>query len=243
MALALAVGGGLQLTKLPAIEGISDLLQTGSKMISDTINQEYSTQEFAKDMLNGLTGFIAARSVPSIIGDIGEATDEVKRDAKTGVYSIRGINLDPFVIKIPEIAGILEGREALPAKVDVFGQEIKTEGFSQILFGSRVKTPSEDKVVLELEKMRSEGETKTPTDYIGKKAQQYYNIPDDKIPEEKTAYGNQVYDAYKETIQSSDWNSLTLDEKIDALSKVEASVKKDYKFILEEKYGKVEKPK
>lgn len=241
MALALAVGSGLQLTKLPVIEGISDLLQTGSKMISDTINQEYSAQEFAKDMLNGLTGFIAARSVPSIIGDIGEATDEVKRDAKTGVYSIGGINLDPFVIKIPEIAGILEGREALPTKVDVFGQEIKTEGFSQILFGSRVKTPSEDKVVLELEKMRSEGETKTPTDYIGKKAQQYYNIPDDKIPEEKTAYGNQVYDAYKETIQSSDWNSLTLDEKIDALSKVEASVKKDYKFILEEKYGKVEK--
>ena len=242
IALSLVVGAGFQLAKLPVIEGIDDLIKFSTKSIQDTINQEYSPQEFRKDMLNGLTGFIAARSVPSIVGDIGEATDEVKRDTKTGVYSIANINLDPFVGKIPEIAGIFEGRESLPAKIDVFGQEIKTEGVSQIFFGSRVKTPSEDKVVLELEKMRSEGETKTPTDYIGKKAQQYYNIPDDKVPEEKTAYGNQVYDSYKEIIESSDWNSLTLEDKIDALSDAEASVRKSYKNILEEKYGEIEKP-
>jgi hypothetical protein len=241
MALAYAVGAAGQLSKLPVIEGISDLLQTGSKMISQTINQEYSVQEFSKDFFNGLTGFVAARSVPSIIGDIGEATDEVKRDAKTGVYSINGINLDPFVIKIPEIAGIFEGREALPEKLDVFGQEIKTEGFSQILFGSRIKTPSEDKVVLELEKMRSEGETKTPTDYIGKSAQRYYNIPNDKVPEEKREYGNQVYDAYKKVIESSNWNSLTLDDKIDKLSKAETNVKDKYKATLKKKYGQIEK--
>ena len=113
---------------MPVVEGIDDLIQFSTKAIKDTINQEYSPQEFAKDFLNGLTGFIAARSVPSIVVDIGEATDEVKRDAKTGVYSIGNINLDPFVIKIPEIAGIFEGREALPEKLDVFGQEIKTEG-------------------------------------------------------------------------------------------------------------------
>jgi hypothetical protein len=242
IALSLVVGAGFQLAKLPVIEGIDDLIKFSTKSIQDTINQEYSPQEFAKDFLNGLTGFIAARSVPSIVGDIGEATDEVKRDAKTGVYSIANINLDPFVIKIPEIAGIFEGREALPAKLDVFGQEIKTEGVSQIFFGSRVKTPSEDKVVLELEKMKSEGETKTPTDYIGKSAQRYYNIPNDKVPEEKREYGNQVYDSYKEIIESSDWNSLTLEDKIDALSDAEASVRKSYKNILEEKYGEIEKP-
>lgn len=233
IAIAYAAGAAGQLTKLPVIEGISDLLQTGSKMISQTINQEYSPQEFSKDFFNGLTGFVAARSVPSIIGDVGEAADTVKRDTKTGVYSIGNINLDPFVLKIPEV------RKALPEKLDVFGQEIKTEGISQVLFGSRVKTPSEDKVVLELEKMKSEGETKTPTDYIGKKAQQYYNIPDNKIPNEKREYGNQVYDAYKEIIQSSDWNTLTLEDKIDALSDAEASVRKSYKDILEERYGKI----
>jgi len=237
IAIAYAAGAAGQLTKLPVIEGISDLLQTGSKMISQTINQEYSIQEFSKDFFNGLTGFVAARSVPSIIGDVGEATDTVKRDAKTGVYSIGNINLDPFVLKIPEV------RKALPEKLDVFGQDIKTEGFSQVLFGSRVKTPSEDEVVLELEKMKSEGETKTPTDYIGKKAQQYYNIPDNKIPNEKREYGNQVYDAYKEVIQSSDWNTLTLEDKIDALSDAEASVRKSYKDILEERYGKIAEEK
>ena len=242
MALSYALGAAGQLTKLPVIEGISDLLQTGSKIISQTINEEYSVQEFGKDMLNGLTGFIAARSVPSIVGDIGEATDEVKRDAKTGVYSIANINLDPFVIKIPEIAGIFEGREALPEKLDVFGQEIKTEGGLQILFGSRVKTPSEDKVVLELEKMKSEGETKTPTDYIGKSAQRYYNIPNDKVPEEKREYGNQVYDSYKKVIESSNWNNLTLEDKIDKLSKAETKVRDKYKTTLKKKYGQIEKP-
>ena len=242
MALSYALGAAGQLTKLPVIEGIDDLIKFGANSISQTINEEYSVQEFSKDMLNGLTGFIAARSVPSIVGDIGEATDEVKRDTKTGVYSIANINLDPFVGKIPEIAGIFEGRESLPEKVDVFGQEIKTEGVSQIFFGSRVKTPSEDKVVLELEKMRSEGETKTPTDYIGKKAQQYYNIPNDKVPEEKTAYGNQVYDSYKKVIESSNWDSLTLEDKIDKLSQAESKVKDKYKTTLKKKYGEVEKP-
>ena len=242
IALSLVVGAGFQLAKLPVIEGIDDLIKFGANSIQDSINQEYSTEEFSKDMLNGLTGFIAARSVPSIVGDIGEATDEVKRDTKTGVYSIANINLDPFVGKIPEIAGIFEGRESLPEKVDVFGQEIKTEGISQIFFGSRVKTPSEDKVVLELEKMRSEGETKTPTDYIGKKAQQYYNIPDNKVPEEKTAYGNQVYDAYKKVIESSNWDSLTLEDKIDKLSKAESKVKDKYKTTLKKKYGEIEEP-
>lgn len=237
MALVTAFGAGSQLAKLPVIEGFDDLMKFAANSIKETINQEYSPQEFSKDFFNGLTGFVAARSVPSIIGDVGEATDTVKRDAKTGVYSIGNINLDPFVLKIPEV------RKALPEKLDVFGQEIKTEGVSQVLFGSRVKTPSEDEVVLELEKMKSEGETKTPTDYIGKKAQQYYNIPDNKIPNEKREYGNQVYDAYKEIIQSSDWNTLTLQDKIDALSDAEASVRKSYKDILEERYGKIAEEK
>jgi hypothetical protein len=242
IALSLVVGAGFQLAKLPVIEGIDDLIKFSTKSIQDTINQEYSPQEFAKDFLNGLTGFIAARSVPSIVGDIGEATDEVKRDAKDRSIFYCNINLDPFVIKIPEIAGIFEGREALPAKLDVFGQEIKTEGVSQIFFGSRVKTPSEDKVVLELEKMKSEGETKTPTDYIGKSAQRYYNIPNDKVPEEKREYGNQVYDSYKKVIESSDWNSLTLEDKIDKLSKAETKVRDKYKTTLKKKYGEIEKP-
>jgi hypothetical protein len=237
---AYAIGASRQLTQLPALEGMNSLTQSvteGIKTYSESLQAEEgnSVQELSTLMGNSLTGFIASRFIPSLVGDVGEAFDETKRTTDTGQFNVYGINLDPAAIKIPGL------REQLPEKQDVFGEDIKTEGVSQIFFGARVKTPSDDKVILELEKMRSEGETKTPTDYIGKKAKQYYNIPDNKIPEEKTAYGNQMYDAYKELIESSDWNSLTLQDKIDSLSKVESDVKDNYKDTLEEKYGKVEK--
>lgn len=238
--LSYAAGSAMQLTKFPIIEGTKDLGELIQKSIIDYVKDinngkedENLIQSTFEASANFLTEFMAAKFLPSIVGDVAESFDTTKRDVKSGQYNVGNINLDPLAIKVPGL------RESLPEKLDVFGQEIKTEGVSQVLFGSRVKTPSEDKVVLELEKMRFEGETKTPTDYIGKSAQQYYNIPDNKIPNEKREYGNQVYDAYKEVIQSSDWNTLTLQDKIDALSDAEASVRKSYKDILEERYGKI----
>ncbi len=228
-----AAGAAGQLTKLPVIEGISDAIEGTTQAFSQVSKEGLSVEQVSKDFFDATIKFIAARSVPSIIGDVGEASDTVKRDTKTGQYSIYGINLDPAVLKIPGV------RENLPVKRDVFGEEIKTEGLSQIFFGARVKTPSDDKVVLELQNMANEGAAKTPTDYIGRYAQKYYNIPNDKLNEEKAQYGKLLYEAYKETIDFSDWNSLNLDDKKDALSDAEKSVKESYKLELEDKYGKI----
>jgi len=230
-----AVGAAGQLTKLPVIEGISDAIKGGTEVISQVSKEGLSIEEAYKDGFDAIIKFIAARSVPSIVGDVGEANDTVKRDTKTGQYSIYGINFDPAVLKIPGV------RESLPVKRDVFGEEIKTEGLSQIFFGARVKTPSDDKVVLELQNMANKGVAKTPTDYIGRFAQRYYNIPDDKLNEEKAKYGKLLYEAYKETIEFSDWNSLNLDDKKDALADAEKNVKASYKLELEDKYGKIGK--
>lgn len=233
MALSFAIGAGTQLTKLPVIEGFGDAIEGTKTAMSNLSTQEIDIKEIVKSFFDNTIKFASSRVVPSIVGDVGEATDTVKRDTKTGQYSIGNINLDPAILKIPEI------RKTLPEKRDVFGEKIKTEGFSQIFFGARVKTPSNDKVVLELQNMQSEGETKTPTDYIGRYAQKYYNIPNDKLNEEKAQYGKLLYEAYKETIEFSDWSSLNLDDKKDALSDAEKNVKESYKLELEDKYGKI----
>jgi hypothetical protein len=228
-----AAGAAGQLTKLPVIEGVSDAIKGSTEAISQVSKEGLSIEEAYKDGFNAIINFMAARSVPSIVGDVGESIDTVKRDTKTGQYSIYGINLDPAVLKIPGL------REGLPEKRDVFGEEIKTEGLSQIFFGARVKTPSDDKVVLELQNMANEGVAKTPTDYIGRYAQKYYNIPDDKLNEEKAQYGKLLYEAYNKTIESSKWDNLNLDDKKDALSKAETKVKDKYKNELKKRYGQV----
>jgi hypothetical protein len=237
---AYAIGASRQLTQLPALEGMNSLtksvtegLQTYFESLQD--EEGNSVQELSTIVGNSLTAFIASRFIPSLVGDVGEAFDETKRDTKTGEFNVYGINLDPLAIKIPGV------RQNLPVKQDVFGEDIKTEGISQIFFGARVKTPSDDKVVLELEKMSNQGASKAPTDYIGKSAQTYYNIPDDKMVSEKDAYGKAVYDAYSKAISDNKWSSLNPEDKKDALTKVEMQVRDKYKNTLEKKYGKVDK--
>jgi hypothetical protein len=233
-----AIGSTRQLFKLPGLTATNDLAETIENLtvtLAESINKNNpdGMKELYTESFNALTKFIGSRFVPSIVGDVGESIDKTKRDINTGQYSPYGINLDPLVLKIPGL------RESLPVKRDVFGEEIKTEGYSQIFFGARVKTASDDKVVLELQNMANEGVAKTPTDYIGRFAQKYYNIPDDKLNEEKAQYGKLLYEAYNKTIESSKWNSLNLDDKKDALSKAESKVKDKYKNELKKRYGQV----
>ena len=231
------VGASMQLTKLPALEGINTIIEGTAKAfkVAGDVEGITAAQSISKSFFDGLVDFVASRTVPSIFGDTGEALDTTKRDTKAGKYTVGNVNLDPAIIKIPFV------RDALEPKQDVFGQDIKTEGVSQIFFGARVKTPSDDKVVLELEKMSNEGVPKAPTDYIGKSAQRYYNIPDDKMVSEKDAYGKAVYDAYNKAISDKKWASLNPEDKKDALTKVEMQVRDKYKKSLEKNYGKVEK--
>lgn len=237
MAFKFGVGASMQLTKLPALEGISTIIEGTAKAfkVADDVEGVSAVQSISESFFNGLVGFVASRTVPSIVGDVGEAIDTTKRDTKTGQFTIGNINLDPAIVKIPIV------RESLQPKQDVFGEDIKTEGISQIFFGARVKTPSDDKVVLELEKMSNQGVSKAPTDYIGKSAQRYYNIPDDKMVAEKDAYGQAVYDAYSKAISDKKWASLNPEDKKDALTKVEMQVRDKYKKSLEKNYGKVDK--
>jgi hypothetical protein len=229
---AYAKGASRQLTQLPALEGMNSLTQSvteGIKTYSESLQAEEgnSVQELATLMGNSLTGFIASRFIPSLVGDVGEAFDETKRTTDTGQFNVYGINLDPAAIKIPGL------REQLPEKQDVFGESIKTEGISQIFFGARLKTPNEDKVVLELQNMANEGGAKSPTDYIGKSAQGLYNIPNDKLVEEKANYGKSIYDAYKKTIEGKKWADMDIEEKKDALSNAETKAREIYKKKLE----------
>jgi hypothetical protein len=235
-------GAAGQLAELPILEGGENIVKFVEKGIKNYVanistaeNQQEIAIETYTSLANSLVNFMSARFLPSIVGDVGEAfdTENVKRDTKTGKYTYGNVSFDPFVGKIPGL------REGLPEKRDVFGEEIKTEGLWQIFFGARVKTASDDKIVLELQNMANEGVAKTPTDYIGRYAQKYYNIPDDKLNEEKAQYGKLLYEAYNKTIESSKWDSLNLDDKKDALSKAETKVKDKYKNELKKRYGQV----
>jgi len=152
-----AQGVGIQALKFPSFQAVSDLLTSFQDNVQQVSDTKKTAEDQGKETLQGLgvtaADFLSSRVVPAIVYDIGKATDpyERKYDSKNPVERVQA--------KLPVV------RNQLPAKVDVLGSKVENEGaLSTFLFGSRVKTATDNAVVAELTRLESTGNLPSITD-------------------------------------------------------------------------------
>jgi hypothetical protein len=140
-----------QMQKIPGVKDFSDIY----KDISDFTNEAKTGQkELTTAATNAVLSYIRSRTVPAILNDVAKAGDRSER--------VMDIKTDPLA----RIKGSIPGlRQTLPEKTTVFGDVISSEdALSAILFGSRVKTVNENKLIQELVRLEGEGQLPSITD-------------------------------------------------------------------------------
>lgn len=152
-----AQGVGTQLLKFPSFTEVYDLLKSTTENIQSVSDTKKTPEEQAKDTLQGLgttaADYLSARVVPAIVYDVGKATDpnERKYDYKNPAERVQA--------KLPIV------RNQLPERKDVLGETVKNQNaISTFLFGSRVKTATDNAVVDELVRLQSTGNLPSITD-------------------------------------------------------------------------------
>lgn len=130
-----ATGQALQ---TPGIREIPDMYDSVAKFVKQQ-GAGNKLDVIADDTIN----FIRARTIPAVFNNISQGTDEYARDSM-GSYAKAKSGV-PFV------------RRTLPEKIDqTTGQKIKGEGFwTNVLFGSRIKTANENKVIKEISRLEA----------------------------------------------------------------------------------------
>jgi len=131
-----------QLGRMPVLGKFFDINQWYQE------TKQYQTTD--KDMLNSFltstASNIYSRSVPMIISDFSEMTDDVKRVNDYEVW------YDDVLTKIPFL------RATLPKKYSELGEVIPTEGaLWTLLFGARIKTQNQNLVVNEITRLQNSG--------------------------------------------------------------------------------------
>lgn len=150
-----AQGVGAQVVKIPAFEGMYDLLKSVKESVvtSETGTPNEKAMELLRGGATTVSDFIASRVVPAIVYDLGKASDEYEReyDKENAVEKI--------MARLPFV------RESLPVKKDVLGKPVETESaVSQFLFGARVKTANQSDLVKELSRLSDTGNLPSITD-------------------------------------------------------------------------------
>jgi len=138
-----ARGNVAQLSDLPGIEQAADTAQ----FINDVAPMgKLDQDELTKRSITLTSDYSRSLIMPSLMSDIAKAFDESERAIDWNKPA------DRWKASIPGI------RQTLPEKLDVFGEVIKGEpAYSVILFGARVKTARDNKIVDEIRRLDEVG--------------------------------------------------------------------------------------
>jgi len=147
--LAYATGALIQFSTIPGVTESRDLV---SLILSLRPDQLDSVSTIAQKQFIGLLDGIRARIVPGFSGDLAKAFDDTERE------------VDPNSITDKIKATIPFLRNTLPAKKDVFGTVIKGEPWwTAVLFGARVQTARQNRVIDEMTRLNEAGQLPTLT--------------------------------------------------------------------------------
>lgn len=195
---------------LPGVSDVLDYAKTksyekGSKSLNDMTGEAG----------NYILSEASSRLIPSIIPDIAKALDT--KDRETGKDTLASVQA-----KIPL------ARNILPEKKNVFGETIKGEpAWSDILFGSRVKTDKETEIIKEINKVSTDvgkviiftnwdkSSSLTLAQFKEKKGKEIY----DKA---KVDYGQKLQKKLDNIIKDSRYERLSPDDKYRVLNETDA---------------------
>lgn len=131
-----------QSLKIPGVREMTDLMDSVIKAVKDP-----DPKKTATGIAEGIFDAVRARAIPAIVGDTAKATDSVQRQPVTQVDKITGL--------IPGAS------QTLPAKSNrITGEDKESEGFvSTLIFGSRLKTATDDPLVDEVVRLHDAGQS------------------------------------------------------------------------------------
>lgn len=206
--------GLTQAAKIPGIKETKQLIDTMSEYARYDLKPEKIVQMMAGTVLDQAR----AMTIPAIVNDIAKMTDDYERDTMGGVF-------DKVFASIPGL------RQTLPERYGVQGI-IETEpALSTLLFGSRVKTVQEDKLVREVEKLSTKDEQPSISD-VTKYGDLRLLSPEKKVKVRKEFY--KLYNSEsKKLISTREYQKKDPEDKKKALNKVRSRVVKS----LKEKYS------
>lgn len=179
-------GVGTQAFRIPGIDiaaNVGAYAYNNKQNLGKSIEDDYGN--YAALAANYAKSFV----VPAFVNDIANGTDKVDRDTSAKGQGPLQSAETVFKSSIPGL------RESLPAKQDVLGNDMKTEGFtSEVLFGSRVNTANSTPVVSELSRLDQNGvkavPNRLPASFTANKKE--YVFPPDKLQSYQAMIGQQT---------------------------------------------------
>ncbi len=206
--------GLTQAAKIPGIKETKQLIDTMSEYARYDLKPEKIVQMMAGTVLDQAR----AMTIPAIVNDIAKMTDDYERDTMGGVF-------DKVFASIPGL------RQTLPERYGVQGI-IETEpALSTLLFGSRVKTAQDNKLVREISKLSTKDEQPSISD-VTKYGDLRLLSAEKKVRVRKEFY--KLYNSEsKKLISTREYQKKSPEEQKKALNKVRSRVVKS----LKEKYS------
>lgn len=206
--------GLTQAAKIPGIKETKQLIDTMSEYARYDLKPEKIVQMMAGTVLDQAR----AMTIPAIVNDIAKMTDDYERDTMGGVF-------DKVFASIPGL------RQTLPERYGVQGIVETEPALSTLLFGSRVKTAQDNKLVREINKLSTKDEQPSISD-VTKYGDLRLLSAEKKVRVRKEFY--KLYNSEsKKFISTRAYKEKTPEEQKKALNKVRSRVVKS----LKEKYS------
>lgn len=206
--------GLTQAAKIPGIKETKQLIDTMSEYARYDLKPEKIVQMAAGTVLDQAR----AMTIPAIVNDIAKMTDDYERDTMGGVF-------DKVFASIPGL------RQTLPERYGVQGIVETEPALSTLLFGSRVKTAQDNKLVREISKLSTKDEQPSISD-VTKYGDLRLLSAEKKVRVRKEFY--KLYNSEsKKLISTRAYKEKTPEEQKKALNKVRSRVVKS----LKEKYS------
>jgi len=205
--LAYVKGIGKQALNVPGLEEVRSSIEW--------VEELFNSGKKAANDLDALPGSYLASYVPGVLTDIAKMSDEYERDIKTGWETPLGkyfdIGAKRFVSSIPF------ARETMKPSVNVLGEERKTQGITQLLFGARVKTANTDKAAEEVSNLAKEGQAPTLKNLDWMRSKKLDELKEklgkDKFREAKIEFGKSVASGIKQATENQEYKKMTAEEK------------------------------
>jgi hypothetical protein len=201
-----AYGQGVvgQASRLPGLREVSDLYEGISKAV-----KEENMMDTAGGLTNEAIGYIRARTIPAIVNDFAQGIDPSQRSTDGELSKIKS-----------SIPGL---RQTLPAKIDqTSGKPMESEGFvSTLLFGSRLKTANQNKIVNEINRLYDEGTgpTISSIEYASSRVKDFKTqVSDEKFQEALEYYGTKFSEKVNKIMAGGSYKMQTDDKKKDRIN-------------------------
>lgn len=196
-------GALYQVQKAPGLDYMYQTLDSLNKFLTGTTEKTVKSAQDA--VANYMIDFVISRFIPGFISQLTQLTDNVVRDT-----SRKNDILAPLKNVIPGF------RQSLPPNYTIFGETTRTEGWLNVLFGSRVKSGRDNAVVTELVRLQNAGMLPSITDVS--KTSPRVDILRSQIGDKETQkyllqFGADFKQGIDDLLQESDYQDANNEEK------------------------------